>query len=367
MAPTPHCGARSASLLPRISLATILRRSPEQPVRDAGRPNLPPRSMTSKGISRPNTEQLRLSLDSLTWTSSEGSEEITAGPSSHWTLSAATPSAHYSSWFRSPSVYSAASPAHGSSTRPSYCYPDARNDPRRFAFLPPQQHRPNRHSDATSPPVLILKLYRRTRAKKTTKKVTDAAQSSAKAVSRLLHLPTHSASHDIQRHVPRKLRRPPPQRPDMEISRPFPSGNMAGFEPSPPAKGGKEDGTHPPSRAWHLPTLSRSKSQRVIEISSPFPIRDPPAGCTPIVRALSPPAWRKARPKPGGPRTPSNVNFSTEIRRVKSERRTARAGLPGWKYLEYSPVPPDGQSGALVHAMSTIVRGRDHPFRAPTM
>ncbi|KAJ6602626.1 hypothetical protein DFH09DRAFT_1069010 [Mycena vulgaris] len=299
---------------------------------------------------------------------------MTAGrpSSSHWTLSTATPS--------DGSASSLHSSARSTSTHASN-YPDARTDPRRFAFLQP--HRTNRRStpaSATSPPILILKLYRRTRAKRRAKKI---AQSSAKAVGEFFHLPGPSplplhATPQGPVRVPRKLRRPPPLRqPDMdiEISHPFPSGNPAGFEPPAPQKQ-KEREDNPSSRAWHLPFLTRRNSPRTIEISAPFPIGDPPAGATRIVRDASPGATRRtARKKPGGPRTPCYVNFSTEagatvsreVRRANSDSRRG-APLPGWKYCEYSPLPHgESSESSLVHAMSTIVRGKDHPFRAPTL
>ncbi|KAJ7726282.1 hypothetical protein DFH07DRAFT_244652 [Mycena maculata] len=335
--------------------------------------------MTSKGISRPNAEQLRLNLES--WEAAGDSEEMTAGPSSqcsHWTLSAATPPLS----LQSSSIYSLKSSAHSTSTRSSY-YPDARDDPRRYAFLPPQAAQMNRHSELiTSPPVLVLKLYRRKRGRKTAKKISAVAHSSTKALGKFLRLQANSPSHEILHgspRLPRKLRRPPPQHirvgDAMQISAPFPSGDKAGFEPGPPppptcaeAKKGL------PSR-WYRPSLARSRSQnqnpRVVEISSPFPIRNPPPGATPLVldiRGGRSPRRKLQSPliRPGGPRTPKlymkfptqgGVSVTREVfRRAKSERRAAC--VPGWDYDECSE---EGQP-SLVHAMSTIRRGKDRPF-----
>lgn len=309
----------------------------------------------------------------------------TAGPSSHWTLSAATPMEGYPS---PSSVYSRSS-ACSVSTRASsssYDYADARDDPRRHAFLPPHQPHSHRHSiadPATSPPILVLKLYRRTRARRTAKKISEATHSSTKAVGKFLHLPVHSDEIHPQHtppHIPRKLRRPPARRPpEMEISAPFPEGDMAGFEPHPSGQKIKA-ATTPASRAWHLPAaLSHSKSSRAdlgVEISSPFPIREPPPGATRLVPSPSPSSSASTRRRapqrrPSGPRTPRYVNFGTEggamvarqVRRTNSENRAA--GLPGWKYCEYSPLRVEGQSSALVDAMASIVRGKDQPFPAP--
>jgi len=120
-----------------------------------------------------------------------------------------------------------------------------------------------------------------------------------------------------------------------------------------------------------------------MEISSPFPIRDPPPGATRL--ALDPRSpkrsGRSSRFKvlpsplhrPGGPRTPLYMDFHTEmgatisrqVRRTKSERRTqAAARLPGWKYCEYTPLLADEQPSGLVHSTSRIVRGKDQPFPA---
>ncbi|KAJ7159957.1 hypothetical protein C8R43DRAFT_1233921 [Mycena crocata] len=342
--------------------------------------------MNSKGISRPNAEQLRLSLDS--WETSRTSrdpEEMTAGPSSHWTLSAATPSANNPYALQPSSVYGVKSSALSASTQASY-YPDARDDPRRLGFLPQTTGFSN---PVTSPPVLVLKLYRRkTRTEKTAQKLSDAAHSSRKAVGKFLHSQGASRTPDGSPRAPSKLRRAPSRRPiqhALEISAPFPSGDKAGFEPHPPPQPILHSVVEAsaPSRSWHLPSLSRAKTQnrRVVQISSPFPIRDPPPGATRIqLGHLSPEvdtqaARRNARHflrwRPSGPRTPTYVNFPTqtgvtvqrELRRTKSERQGAR--LPGWKYFEYSPVLVEEQSSSLVQAMSSIVRGKDHPFPAP--
>lgn len=305
---------------------------------------------------------------------------MTAGPSSHWTLSAATPLEH-GALYQSPSVYSFKSSANGTASSHASYYPDARDDPRRYAFLPPQPHT-NRHSDlVTSPPILVLKLYRRKHGKGAAKKISNVAQSSTKALGKFLRLPGHSPRDEAvneSSRIPRKLRRPPPRHLGldgaMEISAPFPSGNRAGFEPRPPPQPPSREAeeSDPPSR-WYLPTLSRSKSQkhRIMEISSPFPIRDPPPGATLVLDHRSPGLSAKstrckALPsplhRPGGPRTPLSATVSRQVRRTKSERQAAR--LPGWKYCEYTPLPAEGQPSSLMHAMSTIVRGRDQPFPA---
>ncbi|KAJ7112922.1 hypothetical protein C8R44DRAFT_856009 [Mycena epipterygia] len=347
--------------------------------------------MTSRGISRPNTEQLHLRLDPSLEASESSEEMTTAGPSSHWTLSAATPMEGYPS---PSSVYSRSSycsvSTHAGSS--SSDYPDARDDPRRHAFLPPHQqrltHRNSVHmADAvTSPPILVLKLYRRTRARRTAKKISEAAHSSTKAVGKFLHLSGHSDEIHPQHtppHVPRKLRRPPARRPppvrpppEMEISAPFPEGDMAGFEPHP--SGNKMTAaTTPTTRAWHLPAALPRKSPRAnrgVEISSPFPIRKPPPGATRLVPSPSSSVSTRRRApqrRPSGPRTSRYVNFGTEggatvvrqIRRANSENRAA--GLPGWRSSEYSPLLVEGQSSSVVDAKATIVRGKDQPFPVP--
>ncbi|KAJ6629927.1 hypothetical protein B0H10DRAFT_1985856 [Mycena sp. CBHHK59/15] len=350
-------------------------------------------SKTSRGISRPNVEQLRLRLSEAAWERLGDSEEMTAGPSSHWTLSAATPPDAYTYPLQSPSVYSENSA--GTTTSASY-YPDARDDPRRFALLPPQPHMGGPFDGAASPPVLVLKLYRRKRSKEATKKIPDgldsttkdsagkkiynAAQLSTKAVGKLLHLPGRTPTHETPGPPPRRLRklhRPPPAQLSgdqvyKEISAPFPSGNIAGFKPPSQSRPSTpSNSARPQKRSWRLPIISRANSyrHRGLDISAPFPIRDPPAGARRLILYdLS------RRPDALPSRSPCYVNFSTaagstvshQVRRTKSEHQPRDAPpLPGWRYCEYSPLLVEPPSSSLVNAMSTIVRGRDRPFPPP--